>query len=341
MQDAVQRLERRLVALEKRTKRSRFYLFDLIRTNVLPVTTTIIRLFADIASLTHDDMWVCLLRHTRKSSSYLHTLRCFYFSSPHDKQYILDRYEQVGLSHDFVYNVLCYPSGRPGTDLTVFLSLLGIKPGHYFIKPSPLPIHLPIPRHVCGNADGVYPVLYIPVLRYQCGMGGYYRGEPQGVTYDGTFYYYDPDSEFLLQAHNVLVTWNKITACLDVDMTVEEVHNILYDQVKEWILLDEQDNESPFFPSTVGYPVTPDNDMSKEWLRVIQLYEDRSIDPLHHYRDMYAKEDAFDQVLCHKARDKGYDAIILKYMTGETRVVSEVLDTRSRVESFAHISIPI
>lgn len=42
------------------------------------------------------------------------------------------------------------------------------------------------------------------------------------------------------------------------------------------------------------------------------------------------KEDPLDQVLCKKARRMGIDTVILAQMTSETRIVTEILDTRSR-----------
>jgi len=42
----------------------------------------------------------------------------------------------------------------------------------------------------------------------------------------------------------------------------------------------------------------------------------------------------YDQPLCKAARSKGIDVVVLTHMVGAFRLVSEVLDTRERVQSF-------
>ena len=49
---------------------------------------------------------------------------------------------------------------------------------------------------------------------------------------------------------------------------------------------------------------------------------------------LYALEDGFDQPLCELGRDKNLSIIILESMIGSHQVVTEVLDTRPREESF-------
>jgi hypothetical protein len=44
----------------------------------------------------------------------------------------------------------------------------------------------------------------------------------------------------------------------------------------------------------------------------------------------HAREDVFDQPLREAAREKSFDAVALSRMTGESRLVGEVMDTRSR-----------
>ena len=68
---------------------------------------------------------------------------------------------------------------------------------------------------------------------------------------------------------------------------------------------------------------------------------DGTYDFLQHIDDMYAMEDFLDQPLCKLARlpdpETGrprYEAILLTTMTGGSRMVSELLDVRSREESF-------
>lgn len=52
------------------------------------------------------------------------------------------------------------------------------------------------------------------------------------------------------------------------------------------------------------------------------------------YLDLYAREDDWDQILCVGAAQAGFDIVVLTSMVGMFQVVTEVLDTRSREESF-------
>ncbi len=57
----------------------------------------------------------------------------------------------------------------------------------------------------------------------------------------------------------------------------------------------------------------------------------------HYIKELYADEDRFDQPLCTLARHVGIDCLILTHMVGKTRLVTEILDTRDRTESYAAI----
>jgi hypothetical protein len=50
--------------------------------------------------------------------------------------------------------------------------------------------------------------------------------------------------------------------------------------------------------------------------------------------DLYAKEDAFDQPICREASKKGIDLVIFTHMAGSFQVVTEVLDTKPREDTF-------
>lgn len=51
----------------------------------------------------------------------------------------------------------------------------------------------------------------------------------------------------------------------------------------------------------------------------------------------YAEEDIFDQFICIFGKSLGIDIIFLEKMAGKTRVVSEILDTRSRKDSIDNL----
>ena len=52
---------------------------------------------------------------------------------------------------------------------------------------------------------------------------------------------------------------------------------------------------------------------------------------------MYAAEDFWDQPLCHFAKLQNYEAVLLTNMVGSHQIVFEVLDTRTRSESFSNL----
>ena len=56
-----------------------------------------------------------------------------------------------------------------------------------------------------------------------------------------------------------------------------------------------------------------------------------------HFWEIYGKEDVFDQSVAKMADYFGYDIVILENMVGSHQVVTEVLDCRSRVDSFASL----
>lgn len=64
------------------------------------------------------------------------------------------------------------------------------------------------------------------------------------------------------------------------------------------------------------------------------LLEDQKKYYTGHALKMYGAEDRFDQDLCHLAIKKGLDILIFTHMVGSHHVVTEVLDTRDRINSF-------
>jgi hypothetical protein len=56
-----------------------------------------------------------------------------------------------------------------------------------------------------------------------------------------------------------------------------------------------------------------------------------------HELNLYAFEDIYDQPLCRAASALGYDIIILEEMIGSFQIVTEILDTRSKSDSFSSL----
>jgi hypothetical protein len=260
---------------------------------------------------------------------------------PNFKDTIVKNYQAVGFSNEFIDNVLLYTSGRPRVNMSKYLECLQVNPRYYSEEYS----NINFPRyenypHIAYVADGLQYNILLPVLRYQEGMSGYCTGpSKKNIEYCGTFYYYEPDSKYILFSPVILVSWNKITACLDLGISFDTVFNLFYKEMKSRITIDNNGNEFLVNPNIIGFNVFG-NTLEEQWYNVVKLYQERKADPLKHYPDLYAAEDVFDQLLCETARDKGITVVLLKFMTGETRVVSELVDTRTRKSSFENTLFP-
>lgn len=168
----------------------------------------------------------------------------------------------------------------------------------------------------------------VPVTRYAEGMSrGLYFGDTT-QDYCGTFYYYEPESTTLLAYKTGRSFFNKYIA----DRTLK---NILDKEILERV-------DKTFMKYIKGelpkdLILTPDEYV----LYKIELYgkydgPDPSTIPSSHYIGMkiYSLEDFLDQPLCTLGKDNNLDIIILEYMPGNFQVVTEIVDTRSRKDSF-------
>lgn len=306
------------------------------------------RLYKELVDFVNQPEFIEFIKDMQKYTTnppWFDLLEGFLVADPENRKNAIEGYPALGLSEDFI-KLLFYSSGRPRVNLKPYLDAVHvnprfqtIEPYEYVLQPSTV-----LPLTVADPPDGILLNVYMPVNRYQLGMSGYYttiNEENKGKTWCGTFYYYEPDSPFILYAPKVLVSWNKITACLDLGMDFEDVFDILYNSRKDWIVGEDvtPDPIKDGYPNNMGFQV---EGVTKEeqWRNVVKGYQSRSLDPTKHMSNMYAAEDEYDQYLCELARDNGIDVVILKYMTGETRVVSEILDTRDRVSSFENIIFP-
>lgn len=275
--------------------------------------------------------------------SWFDLLKDFLITDPVFTDRTLENYGLLGLSNEFI-NRLIYSSGRPRVDFKPYLDDFNLQARfqkihayEYVLRPSTV-----LPLTVADPPDGLLLNIYVPINRYQVGMAGYLTcatSESQGQCFCGTFYYYEPESPFLLYAPRALVSWNKITACLDLGLDFHTVYEILYTARQEWIIITEADEELEGYPTNMGFAVEGAT-KEEQWQNVVRAYETRALDPTVHLPNMYAAEDGFDQLLCQRAQAQHIDMVILKYMTGETRVVTEILDTRDRKTSFENIIFP-
>lgn len=263
----------------------------------------------------------------------------FVINEPISKSKIIKNYLELGFSEHFINKVLLYQSGRPKVDMTNLLPSFKYYPPEW--RSLIIPHFTDSLFWVADCQNGIFNNTIIPVIRYQTGMHGYLT-TPQKGSYCGTFYYYEPDSPYLLYSETTLVTTNKITACLELGLSVEWIANRLEDNSKHNIVLyydeDGEEYEIEYTPKNVGFNVS--GSKSEQWIELINQYKNNNINSLIHYQYLYALEDTFDQIICVLAHNRNINTILLKNMTGETRVVSEVLDVRSRVESYNNIYLP-
>lgn len=212
----------------------------------------------------------------------------------------MDRYPDLNLREKLIY-----PSGRPRTDMRLFLSNV----------PTTRRLNNLFPHDdiLVGSEyrNDVYIIdvpVSIPIVRYA-------KNTEQGTYYDlnrkekycGTFYYYEPGSSFYLNSEKTLVAPNKLMALFRLT------------------------NRKTIIEIIEKSKISPDNsDELKSMLEDGYNFEEYD-------RNLYAVEDIFDQKLCEEVDRQGYDVVLLTLMTGKNRLVSEVLDVRMRSESFKSI----
>lgn len=211
-----------------------------------------------------------------------------------------------GLRLSFVAPDLLYKSGRPKTDMAIFRNT----------NSNRVPKSDIVRRKVTIRGDD-WSV--IPVTRYAAGMHRtLYYGE-YDKSFCGTFYYYEPESSTFLAYKKAFRSFNKTTA-------VEALLDVLPDTP----VMNRSRNGIAYVQK-----------MSPELRRHINGELPRNLrytteDGVTYYNssELYAAEDPLDQVLCLLAQEAGYDIVVLENMVGSFQVVTEVLDVRSRYDSF-------
>lgn len=241
----------------------------------------------------------------------------------------------AGWNPYFVTNVLRYSSGRPVTDITLITN----EKNKRYWSPSDLervvPHRTDLP-YIADIDEGLYSSLLLPIVRYERGMSrGLYYPAPTKV-YCGIFYYLEPDSNYYLISRTTLVAKNKFGAAMALGLTVEDLFGLYNDPEVNW----EAGKEWETSPLR-GYLEYRGFDTGEETgIEAFQKLIDSTQTELAYEQTLYGLEDILDQPICLMARQNGIDCVLLKYMTGNIRPVSEVLDTRSREESFENILYP-
>jgi hypothetical protein len=237
-----------------------------------------------------------------------------------------------------VLNIAYSSSKRPPSSMSIIAQTLGKikivkldKPNH-----SGRPVVVSV-----GNNRNV---TIIPVIRYSMTAysSGYYKESGKvgrSDKYCGTFYYWEPQSHiYLIMGQSIYFT-NKIIALLTLapknlyagDLVLKFVvmaidHNMANPDLDDFF--DQRDAMIKLLSAEPDHPITTpyftfDSNFNKEQKYIGNIF--------------YALEDEIDQLLCIEARNKGYDTIIFSKMPGSRRIVTEILDTRSREMSLNNL----
>ena len=195
--------------------------------------------------------------------------------------------------------------------------------------------------------------LFLPVIRYQ----SLYHPETEKKKYCGTFYYIEPESTVLLNLGKCSVFATKVHAYIALKAKLEgktreaildEVFNIdnfkksmnidIWKKTRDklglnpeqlrvimvqfYISLLHNENEVQEIPYINTTPLYP-TDSSSIW----RMYSGKSIITDKIDISMGAHDD-FDQDICKMAQSLKIDTLLLQHEMGETRAVTEILDTR-------------
>lgn len=216
-----------------------------------------------------------------------------------NSQVMVQRLLSAGITIDVINRLLVYPSGRARTDMRCIEDLkIGLPYG--VIETSDQITYNCSKVHYLDHASAW------PVVRYGAGMNGTYLAD-SSESYRGTFYYFEPDSSIMLDARKVLVAPNKITACFELlgYKATKKVISSINNGIGNFRLKSMANNSYDF-----------------------TIFD----------QAMYAEEDCLDQPLAIGAHEQGIDLVVLCYMTGSTRMVSEILDVRDRSLSFQSLT---
>ena len=173
------------------------------------------------------------------------------------------------------------------------------------------------------NIDGeIWNV--VPVTRYAAGMssGLYYGDRP--TTACGIFYYLEPESTTYLAHKTEMRAFNKTaaTSALGHAATNENEHITRH--------MNGTYPRNLMLTAAQVQKMEPSSSVSIENVSESTHYAGERL-------GMYAEEDSLDQDLCVLADRAGYDVVILESMVGRYQVVTEVLDTRNRSDSFSSL----
>lgn len=186
----------------------------------------------------------------------------------------------------------------------------------------------------------------VPVTRYSLGMhtGLFFDEKPNSDKVCGTYYYVEPESSVFLKYTKALVAKDKRHAAELLE--IKSLKSKEESTEERTLRLGLLENESFMFtPMELITFVQKNNIPRKNRLSFIVDGPNSRLDGVQmdrkyfcaHLLNVYALQDFLDQPICNAAAKAGYDIIILTHMVGSRQMVPEVVDVRSRNESFANL----
>lgn len=175
-----------------------------------------------------------------------------------------------------------------------------------------------------------------PVTRYAKGMmrSLFYRKKEK--KFCGTFYYVEQESTTYLLYENPLRGRSKSEIFLHL---VESENR---DEYSREIKIAEKFINEPFYDKIFENKLVM---TAREVSNLIDILKfnvwklDLSKNYKRYWGELgYAREDKLDQAICKLARKRGYDVVIFESVVGSQQIVSEILDTRDRNESFRYLA---
>jgi hypothetical protein len=123
------------------------------------------------------------------------------------------RLKQAGIPNDIIETYFLFPSGRPRTQMRFIpRTMKSFDPRTYLTLRSDAE-KIRVSLDWWNKTITLDQELFLPVIRYQQGMGGsLYFNQNTTTKYCGTFYYFEPSSSYYLRSHKTLITPNKLTA---------------------------------------------------------------------------------------------------------------------------------
>jgi hypothetical protein len=186
--------------------------------------------------------------------------------------------------------------------------------------------------------------IYIPVVRYGKSSSRGYYGTTNNDSVDYTWYYIEPDSEFLLRSNITFVARNKIQAILllnedKTDLLYKSAIDLInkyFDMIGEYTL-NAEDVLDMF---TTGDEILI-KDNYTNFFRKIEKTGGGTSSTYKQKDSIFfgvGGMDIFDEEITELTRKKGYDVLILTHQSGNSgRLVSELVDTRKRGDSLNNI----